>query len=207
MIAESKPTSPFFNAEISVFGHNPFEYKGDMYRFNPTVSTVKEVSNLLPSEDKAGLHKKFWLFPEQKPVIVGIIDRVFDDPLIDIKPAPGAKKEAKEFNDMLVEMNGIQFHRQYYNFMGGKKMFEGLVKLMANGKKPDELNINDFLYLFCINFFAKDLIGAEELNEKRKNQIQFFKKVLEDMNAFEYVFLGHAFPEDRTNMHFLLWEK
>ena len=138
---------------------------------------------------------------------MGIIDKVFDDPFLGGVEAtnPKGKKAAKEMNDMLVEMNGIEFHRQMYQFMV-KPMFEHAVKAMTGGKAtPDQMNIDDFLYAFTVNFFAKYLLGKEKLTNG--DRVKFFKKVYDDMNAFDYVFLAHTLPTGRKYTHFLVWEK
>lgn len=211
MATAEKTDSRFY--ETGVFGHNPFVYKGEVYRFNPTVTTVEQVLKLVSAGEKSllkGKMRSFFALPNEKPVIVGIIDRVFDEPLLGgVKAtAPEGEKEAKEVNDWLTEMNGIEFHRQYYEFMV-KNMFEGVVKKITDGGSPDQLSVEDFLYLFCINFFAKDLIGSKEGIADDRKKVAFFKKVFygDGLNAFDYVLLGHGLPEDKTPLHFLVWEK
>ncbi len=204
-------SSPFF--KTGVFGHNPFERHGEVYRMNPTVATVEKVLELLTDEEKVFLKSKlpiFFSLPKDRPVIVGIIDKVFDDPFLGIvakEEDMGSKKDADEFNEMFTGMNGVEFHRQYYHFMV-KEMFEGFVKTITDGKaeNPDQLHHDDFFYTFTINFFSEYIVGKQE-KPHYGNRAEFFKKVLEDMNAFDYVFLSEELPKDRTNMHFLVWEK
>ena len=205
----SEATSSFF--KFKVFGHNPFEYNGDVFRMNPTVTTADNVFGNISTVEKYFLSTEQLRFFSlnvnlKKPVIVGIIDRVFDDPFMGGVKAevPEAENKAKEINDMLVDMNGVDFHRQMYQYMI-KPMFERMVALMTDGKTPDELSVGDFLYLFTINFFAKSLIGNEKSSSD--NRVKFFEKVYEDPNAFDYVFLGKKLPAERDYMYFLVWEK
>ncbi len=197
------------------FGQNPFEYKGDVYFFNPTVQTVDEVLAKLPLADKNILTEKcrhFFNLPTVTPVIVGVIQKVFDDPFLGGVEAEDpanndAQKQAEETNEWLTEMNGIDFHRQYYQFMV-KDQFEFIVKLMTGGKKkPEQLEIENFLYAFCINFFARHFSGHEESIGDYYQKVSFFKKVLDDLNSFEYVLLENELPTDRAVTYFLVWEK
>jgi hypothetical protein len=199
--------SPFFNTDV--FGQNPFEYKGEVYRFNPTGVNVETVLKLITPGEKSlliGKRRNFFAFPLNKPVVVGIIDKVFDDPFLGCVKAntPEAETEAAEMNELLVDMNGIEFHRQYYQFMV-KEGFEGIVKEVTNGKTPDSLEVHNFLYVFCIHFFARYILGKEKTTWIER--VKFLKKVYDDMNAFDYVLLSHELPKDRTHVHFLVWEK
>lgn len=203
--------SPFF--KFGTFGHNPFVYKNEVYRFNPTVAPAREVLKNLSQRDFDQDTMLLRLLPTERPVIVGIIDKVYDDPFMGMKVTPkknapeSVKKEAKQANDMFVEMNGIEFHRQMYQFMI-KERFEGLLRFTSHKGAPDELPINQFLYFFCINFFAEQFLAKNEPTENFKKAI-FFKKVFEDggIQRFNFVFLGSNLPKDKTYTHFFVWEQ
>ena len=201
--------SPFFQTEV--FGHNPFERHGDVYRMNPTAVTVEKVLELLSDEEKSFLKSdkpEFFSIPKDRMVIVGIIDKVYDDPLLGgvVAEVTEAEEAAKKVNDFLVDMNGIEFHREYYQFMV-KEMYEKMLTTVTGGKvtHPDQLDNDDFCYTFTINFFAKYIL--DEKSSTTGERVKFFEKVFQDMNAFDCLFLGDGMPEDRTNMHFLVWEK
>lgn len=209
MEATKDLSSPFYTT--GVFGHNPFERHGEVYRINPTVTTVEKVLELLTQEEISFLKSKspaFFTLPSNRPILIGIVDKVYDDPLLGgVKAkAPEAEEQAKEINEWLTDMNGVEFHRQYYQFMV-KDMYEGMVRTLTGGKitNPDQFENDDFFYTFIINFFARYFIGKEKLYDSER--VKFFEKVFDDMNAFDYVFLGDELPKDRTNMHFLVWEK
>lgn len=203
--------SPFF--ETGVFGYKAFERHGEVYRMNPTIVTVEKVLELLTEEEKAFLKAKkpsFFSLPNEKSVIVGIVDKVYDDPFLGLTATEEelpSKEAADEFNKMMTEMNGIEFHRQYYHLMT-KEVYTAFVVLVTDGQTtdPDDLTTDDFFYTFNINFFGPHLVGNNE-DTKTDKRAEFFKKVLEDMDQFDYVFLGEELPKDRIQMHCLVWEK
>jgi hypothetical protein len=119
------------------------------------------------------------------------------------------KKEAKLANDFFVEMNGIEFHRQYYDYMI-KPTFEGFLKIVSEVDHPDELSIKDFLYIFAITFFAKYLLNHEKSSNPVMKKADFLKKSLTEeggLNLYDYNLDGEKLPEGRECVHFAVWEK
>ncbi|MCX6795167.1 MAG: hypothetical protein NT165_00295 [Candidatus Falkowbacteria bacterium] len=196
--------SPFLATQV--FGHNPFEYRGGVYRFNPTVVTAGVAESMLTKDEISLMMSKdinFIGLPKEQPVIVVIIDRVHNEVPLEKKSKP---EEANEISKWQVELNGVQFERQYYHHFL-KEYFEKLVYFLAEGKCPDELEIEDFLFLFSINFFSQYLISPGGRLISPWEKARFFQKVYKEINAFEYALIAHKLPGGREQIHFILWEK
>lgn len=205
MEAKTTAGSDFITTDI--FGQNPFERKGEMYFFNPAVVSMEKVVEFFNDEKSInlifpkGLKKHLAKQPKDKSVIVAHIYKVFDDPFLG--GVPDDSPSAKEINKSFTEMNDIKFHRQYYEFMV-KPSFETILKDVASVKNVDDVEINEFLYIFCTHFFAQELFVSEEVKGSY-NKVEFFKKAYNDLNAFNYAFIGEL-PTDRSHAYFLVWE-
>ena len=111
-----------------------------------------------------------------KGIIVALITKVFDEPLLGGVKAksPAGKKEAKEINAFLSDMNGVEFWKGNWEFMGHKKLVHKLIK---DGNSividdPDKIHPTDFLAAVCAGYYiylvgrklGKDEIGLTEVN-------------------------------------------
>ncbi len=138
------------------------------------------------------------------PIIAAVISRVFDDPLIAAEIAPGheasaeAQQELKEFHDQMVELNGVNFWRMYYEQMEFKTFVDKMVENLTDGQEtPDSLPLEKFLSIATTGYFLHCIHG--KLMEDKIGMME--------SSPFDYSFMLYGDPpKERDDVaYFFMW--
>ena len=170
----------------------PFVFQDKVYRMNYKVHVFEQLEKPVPEFYRHVQRWGFNRFPNAGDKVgVGVVQRVFDEPLID---SPDMDQEMRTF---MTDLNGRDFHKQYFELMI-KPMLKEFVSM--HGLRLEDLPWEKTLSAVCINYVMRQVVSGnleDELN---------FDEQLDA--TIEWVLPNYEIPETEDDFAlFLIWIK